>query len=109
VSVKNVTSGAPGSVRGRGRRRPCRAEVEGITIHAVRKAVARYRAGRILVPKTAGLAPKTVKNVATDLGHPCPTRSAGSRLAVLDATGEVFDCGKGDIRPVAEDGVTRTG
>ena len=39
------------------------AEVEGITIHATRKAVARYRAGRIPVAKTLGLAPKTVKNV----------------------------------------------
>jgi integrase len=39
------------------------AEVEGITIHAARKAVARYRAGRIPVAKTPGLAPKTVKNV----------------------------------------------
>jgi integrase len=39
------------------------AEVEGITIHAARKAVARYRSGRIPVPKTPGLAPKTVKNV----------------------------------------------
>jgi integrase len=39
------------------------AEVEGITIHAARKAVARYRAGRIPVTKTPGLAPKTVKNV----------------------------------------------
>jgi integrase len=39
------------------------ADVEGITIHATRKAVARYRAGRIPVPKTPGLAPKTVKNV----------------------------------------------
>jgi integrase len=39
------------------------AEVEGITIHATRKAVARYRAGRIPVAKTPGLAPKTVKNV----------------------------------------------
>jgi hypothetical protein len=29
------------------------AEVEGITIHAARKAVARYRAGRIPVAKTA--------------------------------------------------------
>jgi integrase len=38
-------------------------EVEGITIHAARKAVARYRAGRIPVAKTPGLAPKTVKNV----------------------------------------------
>jgi integrase len=39
------------------------AEVEGITIHAARKAIARYRAGRIPVAKTPGLAPKTVKNV----------------------------------------------
>jgi integrase len=39
------------------------AEVEGVTIHAARKAVARYRAGRIPVAKTRGLAPKTVKNV----------------------------------------------
>jgi integrase len=39
------------------------AEVDGITIHAARKAVVRYRAGRIPVPTTSGLAPKTVKNV----------------------------------------------
>jgi hypothetical protein len=38
-------------------------EVKGITIHAARKAVARYRAGRIPVATTPGLAPKTVKNV----------------------------------------------
>ena len=34
-----------------------------VTIHAARKAVSRYRAGRVPVAKTAGLAPKTVKNV----------------------------------------------
>lgn len=35
----------------------------GVTIHAARRAVARFRAGRVPVAKTAGLAPKTVKNV----------------------------------------------
>jgi hypothetical protein len=39
------------------------ADVKGITIHAARKAVARYRAGRIPVATTPGLAPKSVKNV----------------------------------------------
>jgi integrase len=39
------------------------AEVDGVTIHAARKAIRRYRAGRVPVPKTPGLAPKTVKNV----------------------------------------------
>ena len=34
-----------------------------MTIHAARKAIPRYRAGRIPVAKTPGLAPKTVKNV----------------------------------------------
>jgi hypothetical protein len=33
----------------------------------------------------------------------------GARLAVLDAADEVFDCGKGDIRPVTKDGVTCAG
>jgi integrase len=35
----------------------------GVTIHAARKAVARYRAGRVPAPAAPGLAPKTVKNV----------------------------------------------
>jgi integrase len=35
----------------------------GVTIHAARKAVSRYRAGRIPAATTTGLAPKTVKNV----------------------------------------------
>jgi hypothetical protein len=34
-----------------------------VTIYAARHAVLRYRRGRIPVAKTAGLAPKTVKNV----------------------------------------------
>ena len=34
-----------------------------VSIHAARHAVLRYRRGRIPVAKTAGLAPKTVKNV----------------------------------------------
>lgn len=39
------------------------AEKCGVTIYAARRAVPRYRAGRVPVAKTAGLAPKTVKNV----------------------------------------------
>jgi Phage integrase family len=39
------------------------AECDGVTIHAARKAMPRYRAGRVPVAKSAGLAPKTVKNV----------------------------------------------
>ena len=39
------------------------AEFDGVTIHAARKAIPRYRAGRVAVAKTPGLAPKTVKNV----------------------------------------------
>lgn len=35
----------------------------GVTIHAARGAVMRYRAGRVPVARSAGLAPKTVKNV----------------------------------------------
>jgi hypothetical protein len=39
------------------------AECGGVTIHAACKAIPRYRAGRVPVAKTPGLAPKTVKNV----------------------------------------------
>ncbi|AYF72537.1 site-specific integrase [Nocardia yunnanensis] len=35
----------------------------GVTIHAARAAVRRYRAGRIPTPKPAGLEPKTVRNI----------------------------------------------
>ena len=35
----------------------------GVSIYAAQRAVARYRAGRLPVAKSAGLAPKTVKNV----------------------------------------------
>lgn len=47
-------------------RRPTAREVAdqcSVTIHASRKAINRYRRGRIPVTRTAGLAPKTVKNV----------------------------------------------
>lgn len=35
----------------------------GTTIYAARAAVTRYRSGRVPAPKSAGLAPKTVKNI----------------------------------------------
>lgn len=34
-----------------------------MSIYAARSAVLRYRRGRVPIPKSAGLAPKTVKNV----------------------------------------------
>jgi integrase len=43
------------------------ARVGMVTYDAARKALIRYRAGRIPIPKTEGLAPKTVRNVHTML------------------------------------------
>lgn len=37
--------------------------VKGVTIHAAKNAVRRYRSGRLPKPKSRGLAPKTVKNI----------------------------------------------
>ena len=39
------------------------AEVGGVTYDAARKALIRYRSGRVAVAKSGGLAPKTVRNV----------------------------------------------
>ncbi|MDQ3760522.1 MAG: site-specific integrase [Actinomycetota bacterium] len=43
------------------------AEIGGVTYDAARKALIRYRAGRLPIPKQDGLSPKTVRNVHTML------------------------------------------
>jgi integrase len=43
------------------------AEIGGVTYDAARKALIRYRAGRVPTPKQDGLSPKTVRNVHTML------------------------------------------